>query len=99
MNKYYEGTVNELKTTMNRAHDLATKYNIAGGVWLDNFEVVGSVEEQKGFLQDVVPWLEAQDWVKAYAYVPDEVGKAGSGPNFIDGDGKLNELGRFYADL
>ena len=52
-----------------------------------------------GFLRDVVPWLEEQDWVKAYAYVPDEVGQAGSGANFIDAGGALNELGRFYVEL
>ncbi|KAI4169179.1 MAG: hypothetical protein LQ343_005887 [Gyalolechia ehrenbergii] len=99
MNTYNDGVAMELKNTLNRAHDLANKYKIPGGVWLDNFEVVGSVEQQKGFLAEVVPWLDAQDWVKAYAYVPDEVGKAGSGPNFIDESGALNELGRFYAGL
>ncbi|KAL9596293.1 MAG: hypothetical protein Q9219_005888 [cf. Caloplaca sp. 3 TL-2023] len=98
-NQYSANAANDIKTTLNRANDLAIKYKIPGGVWLDNFEVTGSVEQQKGFLQQIVPWLDAQDWVKAYAYVPDEVGKAGSGPNFIDGSGALNELGRFYADL
>ncbi|KAL8721627.1 MAG: hypothetical protein Q9225_001716 [Loekoesia sp. 1 TL-2023] len=99
MNSYNDGAVNELKNTLNRAHDLATKFKIPGGIWLDNFEVVGSVEQQKGFLQEIVPWLEAQDWIKAYAYVPDEVGRAGSGPNFIGYNGALNELGQFYANL
>ncbi|KAL8941308.1 MAG: hypothetical protein Q9216_002327 [Gyalolechia sp. 2 TL-2023] len=99
MNTYNDGAAEELKKTLDRAHDLAVKYDIPGGVWLDNFEVVGSVEQQKGFLQEVVPWMDEREWVKAYAYVPDEVGRAGSGPNFIDGSGALNELGRFYADL
>ncbi|KAL9024451.1 MAG: hypothetical protein Q9196_006508 [Gyalolechia fulgens] len=99
MGKADDGAVAGMQKTLTRAHDLALKYNIPGGVWLDNFLFAGPVEQQKELLTEAVPWLEAQDWLKAYAYVPNEVAEAGTGTSFIDGNGALNEFGRFYANL
>ena len=89
--------VSSFQQTLQKAKTLADKY---GGIpiWLDNFEANGDVNAQKAFLGQVVPWLDQQDWIEAYAYVPSEVGKAGSGPNFVDGDA-INDLGSYYANL
>ena len=91
--------VDAIKGTLAEARALAQKHGIEE-VWLDNFSAEGTAEEQRAFLQEVVPWLEGQDWIKAYAYVPMEVAKAGAGGAFVDGNGPgLNDLGSFYANL
>ena len=83
--------VSGFKETLMKAKGLADKY---GGlpVWLDNFQANGDEAAQKAFLGQVVPWLEAQEWIKAYAYVP--VDNAG----MLEGEG-LNDLGSYYANL
>ena len=66
-------------------------------VWVDNFHADGTVDQQKEFLKEVVPYLDTQDQVARYAYVPSDRGK---GESFLnDGDGKLSELGAYYANL
>lgn len=80
--------VAEFKATVEKAKAVADKKGV--GVWVDNFYGSGTPENQKIFLQETVPWLEAQDWVHAYAWVP-------SG-HMTDGDA-LNDLGEFYANL
>ena len=85
------------KETLQKAKVIADKRGVP--VWLDNFSAKGGEKEQREFLGEVVPWLDAQEWIQAYAYVPPEVGKAGDGANMVGGDGKLNALGQYYANL
>ncbi|KAG8527360.1 uncharacterized protein KY384_007512 [Bacidia gigantensis] len=85
------------KETVGKAKVIADK--IGKPVWVDNFSADGDAAAQKEFLGEVVPWLEQQSYVQAYGYVPPEVGKAGAGGNMIGGDGKLNDLGQYYATL
>jgi len=78
---------------------LAKNVALAKGkpVWVDNFQAAGSVAAQKEFLQEVIPWLDEQETVARYAYVPVD---RGNGEGLLnDGDGKLSELGQFYATL
>ena len=66
-------------------------------VWVDNFQAAGSMEDQMDFLKEVVPWLDSQEDVARYAYVPVD---RGNGQGFLnDGDGTLSELGKLYASL
>jgi len=66
-------------------------------VWVDNFQASGTAAAQKAFLQNVVPWLDAQAGVQAYAYVPVD---PGTGQGFLNDDGKtLSDLGAFYGNL
>ena len=71
---------------------------IANGkpVWVDNFSASGSNEEQQAFLNEVVPWMEANDKIERYAYVsPDRT----TGTGFLNADGSISSLGTFYANL
>ena len=71
---------------------------IANGkpVWVDNFSASGTNEEQQAFLNEVVPWMEANDAIERYAYVsPDRT----TGTGFLNADGSISSLGTFYANL
>ena len=71
---------------------------IANGkpVWVDNFSASGTDEEQQAFLNEVVPWMEANDAIERYAYVsPDRT----TGTGFLNADGSISSLGTFYANL
>ena len=72
---------------------------VAGGrpVWVTNFQPSGDSAAQKEFLGKVVPWLDQQDYVQAYAYVPTAIQNGGD-PGMTDGD-NLNDLGKYYANL
>lgn len=82
------------KDTLNKAKALAGNKPI----WLDNFSAAGSAADQKEFLGEVVPWLEQQENIQAYAYCPPDVATAGAGGGMLDGDA-LNDLGQYYANL
>jgi hypothetical protein len=45
-------------------------HDAAGGrpVWITEMGAFGSVDEQNAFLQQVIPWLDATDYVQRYAY-------------------------------
>lgn len=63
-------------------------------VWIDNFECIGSEDEQIDFLSKAVPYLEAHDGIERYAYVPTD------GQPFLAADGKsMSKLGQHYANL
>jgi len=54
------------------------------------------VDEQQAFLSEVVPWLEQNLAIERYAYVPLDMT---SGNGFLNTDGSVSSLGKFYADL
>ena len=89
--KAEKGLIPGFKQTLQSAKAVADKLGV--GVWVDNFCASGSVDDQKQFLGEVVPWMDEQDWIHAYAYVPE----ASSQPMTEGND--LNELGQFYANL
>ena len=91
----FKNSVAHFKDTLNQATAMAK----GKPVWLDNFQAQDSSEIQKAFLQEVVPWLEAQENIQAYAYVPMDVQAPGISTGFLDGSGSLNDLGKFYASL
>lgn len=63
-------------------------------VWIDNFECIGSEEEQIAFLSKAVPYLESLAGIERYAYVPTD------GQPFLASDGKsLSKVGQHYASL
>jgi hypothetical protein len=61
-------------------------------IWITEFAASGSEEEQISFLQDVLPWLDAQDYVERYAYF-------GVFPGFLinEAGNGLSALGEVYA--
>lgn len=64
-------------------------------VWVDNFSASGSNAAQQSFLEGVLPWLESNDAVERYSYVSPSR-KTGTG--FLNADGTLSPLGKFYAN-
>ncbi|KAK2762862.1 hypothetical protein FQN54_001037 [Arachnomyces sp. PD_36] len=61
-------------------------------IWITEFAASGEEEEQISFLQEVLPWLDTQDYVERYSYF-------GVFPGFLAneaGDG-LSALGEVYA--
>ena len=61
-------------------------------VWVTEFECYGSEDQQIAFLQQVLPWMDAQSYVTRYAYF-------GAFPGYLlnsAGNG-LSNLGMAYA--
>lgn len=61
---YNGGNAQDFKNYVTKAH-------AAGGgrpVWITEFEASGDVAQQQAFLNDVLPWLDSQDYVERYAY-------------------------------
>lgn len=95
----------EFKRTVENATALAN----GKPVWVDNFQANGSPEDVKAFLDDALPYLEGNDAVERYAYVPPlrtDPSKTGSGfrtDQMISPDlstnGTLTELGKYYANF
>lgn len=61
-------------------------------IWVTEFQCYGSEDQQVRFLQNVLPWLDAQSYVARYAYF-------GTFPeHLITNDGTaLSALGKAYA--
>lgn len=89
-----------LATEASNFKDRFTKFAaLAKGkpIWVDNFQALGTAAAQKAFLQEIVPFLEEQDNVLRYAYVPVDPGQ---GEGFLNDDGKtLSDLGAFYGSM
>lgn len=68
---------------------------IAGGrpVWITEFKPAGTNEEIKGFLDEVLPWLDASKDVHRYAYF---MATTGDGMLINDTQNGLSEVGRLY---
>ena len=90
----------ELKNVAGFKETLEKAAALAKGkpIWLDNFQAAGSLEAQQEFLSEVVPWLEAQDNIQAYAYVPADSENKDGVAGFVE-NGGLSALGKFYANL
>lgn len=89
---------------MREVHELYKK-----PIWITEFAIADwsatSLEENKHsprdvlkFMEDVLPELEKLDFVERYAWFPAKAGDAKLGHSALfDKDGKLTELGEFYA--
>ena len=86
------GNVDSLKNAVLNATRIADGLP----VWLDNIGASGDVDAQKEFMGQVVPWLEQNDAVERYAWVPADIS---TGTGFINADGSISEIGQYYADL
>ena len=52
------------------------------------------------FAKEVIPWLEQQDWIAAYAWFPfKDTSPQGHTSALFDSDGRLTLLGEFYASV
>lgn len=63
-------------------------------IWVTEFQCYGTNAEQVSFLQKVLPWMDAQDYVQRYAYF-------GVFPDFLvnsNGTG-LSDVGEAYASI
>ncbi|CAG5137541.1 uncharacterized protein ALTATR162_LOCUS141 [Alternaria atra] len=87
--------VQGLKDTLNKAAAIAQGRSI----WLANFQADGTPEAQQEFLGEVIPWLDAQENIQAYAYVPTDSSTPGASYGMVDDQGNLNALGQLYATL
>ena len=61
-------------------------------IWITEFQCYGSEQQQITFLQNVMPWMDSQDYVARYAYF-------GTFPQYLlNSDGSaLSNLGLAYA--
>jgi Glycosyl hydrolase catalytic core len=61
-------------------------------IWVTEFQCYGSDEQQIGFLKEVLPWMDSQDYVARYAYF-------GAFPNYLVNSGGtgLSDIGVAYA--
>ena len=65
-------------------------------VWVDNIWASGSIEEQKEFMAEVVPWLESNPSIQRYGWVPQD---SPTGTGFVDDEGNISELATYFAGL
>ncbi|KAL9607034.1 MAG: hypothetical protein Q9167_008014 [Letrouitia subvulpina] len=89
-----EEHVGSFKETVDKAVAIAKGKGLK--VWVDNFQATGTDAAQRGFLEGVLPWLEGNEAVERYAYVSPE---RSTGTGLLKADGKLSELGEFYANF
>ncbi len=53
-----------------------------------------------GFMKEVLPWLEAQNWIAGYSWFSFEIDEApGTSSSLFDKDGDLTACGRFYQSI
>ncbi|KAI0999833.1 hypothetical protein K3495_g8365 [Podosphaera aphanis] len=74
--------------------EYVTKAHIVGGgrpVWITEFEASGDPAQQQAFLNDVLPWLDSQDFVERYAYF------MASDGNLISSGTSLSTVGQAFA--
>lgn len=88
---WYASTPNVayFKQHINAARDVAQ----GRPIWITEFKIMGSADVVKGFLDEVMPWLDESDDVHRYAYF-----MATTGDGFLindKGDG-LSDLGSAY---
>jgi len=71
-------------------------YNAGGKkpIWITEFQASGSADQQNAFLKEVLPWLDAQDYVQRYAWF-----MAGSGSGQLLSGTALSEIGNTYKTL
>ena len=85
---YDGGEVATFKDYVMKAHEV-------GGyrpVWITEFRSSGLGEDEKLFLEEVLPWLDVQDYIHRYAYFMASEGRLISG-------GKLSALGETFASF
>ena len=73
--------------------DHVTQAYAAGGnrpIWITEFGATGSAAQQQTFLETVIPWLDAQDFVERYAYFMVADGSMVTGTS-------INALGQTFA--
>ncbi|KAL1966308.1 hypothetical protein VTN77DRAFT_4661 [Rasamsonia byssochlamydoides] len=82
--------VDDFKQHINNAISLGAQYGISK-IWITEFGATGDANSQVSFLQEVLPWLDAQEGVERYAY-------------FMVGDGtllsgnSLSQIGEAYVE-
>lgn len=61
-------------------------------IWITEFQCYGDDSQQAAFLNDVIPWLDSQDYVERYAYF-------GVFPDYLlnDAGNALSEAGQAYT--
>jgi len=64
-------------------------------VWMDNIWAKGTDDEQKAFMNVMIPWLEKNPAIQRYGWVSQDVGKN----PFVDGSGTITELGTWFLNF
>ncbi|RKF65846.1 Alkali-sensitive linkage protein 1 [Erysiphe neolycopersici] len=84
---YNGGNADDFKNYVAKAHA------VSGGrpVWITEFEGSGDAAQQQAFLNDVLPWLDSQDYVERYAYF------MASDGNLISSGTTLSSVGQAFA--
>ncbi|ORY54468.1 glycosyl hydrolase catalytic core-domain-containing protein [Leucosporidium creatinivorum] len=65
-------------------------------IWITEFMGIGDADAQKTFIEEVVPWLEDQDYIQRYAAFGDFADNPIA--NFVTEAGVLLPLGQAYSD-
>ncbi|POS85717.1 hypothetical protein EPUL_004139 [Erysiphe pulchra] len=84
---YNGGNADDFKNYVAKAHA------VGGGrpVWITEFEASGDAGQQQVFLNEVLPWLDNQDYVERYAYF------MASDGNLISSGTTLSSIGQAFA--
>lgn len=84
---YNGGNADDFKNYVAKAHA------VGGGrpVWITEFEASGDAGQQQAFLNEVLPWLDNQDYVERYAYF------MASDGNLISSGTTLSPVGQAFA--
>ncbi|KAG4415717.1 hypothetical protein IFR04_011130 [Cadophora malorum] len=85
------GNVAYFKKYVQEAHDAA------GGrqIWLTEFNGAGNIDQQAQFMRTVMPWMDAQPYIKRYAWHWCDPYSTGS--TIVRLDGYHSPLGGVYA--
>ena len=86
---YNNATADEFKNYMTEAHTRSGK-----PLWITEFMLQDSEENQVAWLKEVMPWMDAQDWIEKYSYFGVFelflINAAGNG---------LSDVGQVYKDF
>ena len=104
---YWEPNSTNFKQKMRSLHEvygrrpiLLTEFAIADWEATTIEENRFSQAKVLDFMKEVLPWLEAQDWIAGYAWFSfKESHPQGTSSALFTGDGEMTALGKFYASV
>ncbi|MGJ8656522.1 MAG: glycosyl hydrolase [Akkermansiaceae bacterium] len=103
---YGNGNAEAFKSKLRRIHKMygnrpiiVTEFAVADWSAPSKEKNRHSKEKVLKYMQEVLPWMDQQDWIAGYAWFPfGENTKQGTSSALFDEKGELTKLGRFYTN-